>query len=114
MLDQPHANLGMDPRWVEFYPYKVRIAPGETRRFQLRVTNHEDANRRFSAQLRSVEGVKVQPQRIDAVMAAGEHLAIEIEAHFPATFVTHSLPILADVTWEGKRLGEIAEAIAYW
>jgi len=33
---------------------------------------------------------------------------------FPAVFSTHSLPALADVTWNGRHLGEIAEAIAYW
>jgi glyoxylase-like metal-dependent hydrolase (beta-lactamase superfamily II) len=43
MIDQPHPNLGMDPRWVEFYPYKVRIKAGETHRFRLRVVNHEGA-----------------------------------------------------------------------
>jgi glyoxylase-like metal-dependent hydrolase (beta-lactamase superfamily II) len=114
MLDQPHPNLGMDPRWVEFYPYKVRIGPGETVLFRLRVVNHEDAPRRFSAQLRSVEGVRLQPQNVDTVVAAGGKLEVGIEASFPNMFVTHSLPILADVTWNGKRLGEIAEAIAYW
>lgn len=118
MLDQPHPNLGMDPRWVEFYPYKVRIRPGETRRFQLRVINHETVEARFSAQLRSVEGVQLQPTHVDALIAPGAQLAFEVTATFPDTFVTHSLPILADVTWAGgdgeRRLGEIAEAVAYW
>jgi hypothetical protein len=99
---------------VEFYPYKVRIKAGETHRFRLRVVNHEGAEARFQAQLRSVEGVQVQPQRVERVIAAGAQVEIEIEATFPASFVTHSLPILADVTWNARRLGEIAEAIAYW
>jgi hypothetical protein len=79
----------------------------------LRVVNHEGADRYFSAQLHSVEGVTLQPQSVDTMIAAGGKLEVEIEARFPNTFVTHSLPILADVTWNGKRLGEIAEAIAY-
>ena len=40
ILDQPHPNLGMDPRWVEFSPYTVRIAPREKVDFVLRVINH--------------------------------------------------------------------------
>jgi hypothetical protein len=114
MIEQPHPNLGMDPRWVEFYPYKVRIEPGESVTFQLRVTNHEGVARRFSAQLRSVEGVRLLPERVDREIAAGSLVEIGIEAAFPQSFVTHSLPILADVIWGGRRLGEIAEAIAYW
>jgi len=31
----------------------------------------------------------------------------------PDGFRTHSLPVPADVTWNGRRLGEIAEAVAY-
>ncbi|MFN0170883.1 MAG: hypothetical protein ACKV22_31075 [Bryobacteraceae bacterium] len=38
----------------------------------------------------------------------------EIDVRFPARFSTHSVPVLADVTWNGRHLGEIAEAIAYW
>jgi len=38
IIDQPHPNLGMDPHWIEFYPYKVRIQPGTVVDFQLRIT----------------------------------------------------------------------------
>jgi hypothetical protein len=69
---------------------------------------------RFYAHLRSVEGVQLQPSSVETVIAPDAHLEIEIEATFPDTFVTHSLTILADVTWNDRRLGEIAEAIAFW
>jgi glyoxylase-like metal-dependent hydrolase (beta-lactamase superfamily II) len=114
MLDQPHPNLGMDPRWVEFYPYKVRIQPGESVRFELRVTNHEETAQSFSARLRSVEGVQLMPDQLTATVAPGEAAKMEVVAQFPQRFATHSLTIVADVTWAGRRLGEIAEAIAYW
>ena len=39
---------------------------------------------------------------------------ITVRVRMPQTFSTHSLPIVADVTWDGQRLGEVAEAIAYW
>ena len=39
--------------------------------------------------------------------------AVAVRVHFPQEFSTHSLPILADVDWDGQRLGEVAEAIAY-
>jgi glyoxylase-like metal-dependent hydrolase (beta-lactamase superfamily II) len=114
MLDQPHPNLGMDPRWVEFYPYKVRIQPGERVRFELRVTNHEETAQSFSARLRSVEGIQLAPEHLTAPIAPGAVAKMEVVAQFPQGFTTHSLTIVADVTWGGRRLGEIAEAIAYW
>lgn len=114
MLDQPHPNLGMDPRWVEFYPYKLRVQPGESVRFELRVTNHQEEQQTFSARLRSSEGVQLAPEELRATVAPGEVAKLAVEAQFPRRFTTHSLTIVADVTWAGRRLGGIAEAIAYW
>jgi hypothetical protein len=51
---------------------------------------------------------------ISATVAPGEVAKIEVVAEFPRRFTTHSLTIVADVTWAGRRLGEIAETIAYW
>ena len=47
-------------------------------------------------------------------MAGGEECEVVVRARMPQIFGTHSLPIVADVTWDGRRLGEVAEAIAYW
>jgi len=114
ILDQPHPNLGMDPRWVEFSPYKLRIAPGQKVDFVLRVINHEEGVRTLSARLRAADGVRLVPDQVEIKLAAGEQAQVAFVAHFPETFATHSLTIVADVTWDGRRLGEIAEAIAYW
>lgn len=114
ILDQPHPNLGMDPHWVEFYPYKVRIAPGAVVEFQVRLTNHEAESHQCTLRFRSVEGVQVEPAEINIEALAGQVTMVVITVHFPTMFMTHALPIVADVTWDGRLLGEIAEAIAYW
>ncbi len=114
VLDQPHPNMGMDPHWVEFYPYKVRIRPGDTVRFKVTVTNHEPKARVCILRFRSVEGVVLDPQEIKFRAWALTKKEYEVQATFPDAFTTHSLPIVADVTWNGRPLGEIAEAVAYW
>ncbi|MDA0747236.1 MAG: MBL fold metallo-hydrolase [bacterium] len=114
ILDQPHADMGMDPHWVEFYPYKVRIQPGETVRYTVTVRNYEEDVRVCALRFRSVEGVGLEPQEVEMRVRGGESSQCEVEARFPEAFKTHSLPVVADVTWNGQALGEIAEAIAYW
>lgn len=104
----------MDPRWVEFYPYKVRIRPGEERIFQLWVTNHDSESGSCDLVFRSVEGVEIQPDRLSLQVQGNGKAVGEIRVRFPRAFTTHSLPVLADVTWNGEGLGEIAEAVAYW
>ncbi len=114
ILDQPHPNLGMDPHWVEFYPYKVRIQPGAVVDFQVRITNHEAEPRTCALRFRAVDGVCIEPAAVTIDAAPGQVTSVGLTAHFPTAFTTHSLPIVADVTWGGRVLGEIAEAIAYW
>lgn len=114
ILDQPHPNLGMDPHWVEFYPYKVRIQPGDVVPFQVKITNHEAEPRTAILRFRSVAGVHLEPLETTIVAPPSQVTTATVMAHFPTSFTTHSLPVVADVTWNGQRLGEIAEAIAYW
>lgn len=114
ILDQPHPDLGMDPHWVEFYPYKIRIRPGDSVTFTVTVANHELEARVAGLRFRSVAGVRLEPVAVELQVPARAQERCQVKATFPETFTTHSLPILADVTWNGRPLGEMAEAIAYW
>jgi hypothetical protein len=114
MIDQPHPNIGMDPHWIEFYPYKVRITPGETLIFKVIITNYQAKAQIYQLHFLSIEGVNLWPEKTEIAVPANEKCVCQIQATFPEKIETHSLPIVADVTWNGKRLGEIAEAIAYW
>ena len=114
VVGREHADVGMDPRWIEFYPYKIRVHPGEKCDFHVWVKNHEPHPSSCVLHLRSVEGVEIDPVQMELQLDAGEKTVREIHVQFPPSFQTHSLTIVADVTWNGEALGEIAEAIAYW
>ena len=113
-LGQPHPDMGLDPRWVEFYPYKVRSRPGQRVRFQIKVTNYHDTPSHCHLCFGSVDGVGIDPSEIDLNIPPRVLGKTEIEVSLPDVFHTHSLPIVADVTWNGRRLGPIAEGIIYW
>jgi glyoxylase-like metal-dependent hydrolase (beta-lactamase superfamily II) len=114
IIDQPHPNLGMDPHWVEFYPFKVRVKPGDVVRFEVRVRNHEAETKKGSIAFRGREGVQITPDRVGIEVGAGEDASIEIVATMPNETRVHSWTIVADVMWNGKHLGEISEAVVYW
>ena len=114
ILDQPHPNMGMDPHWVEFYPYKVRIQPGETVAFNINITNHEAEARECTLRFRSVDGVQLSPRTIDLQVSGNTNTTCQVEAtsdaiHYPRT----SHRGRCHMEWEA-HLGEIAEAVAYW
>ena len=104
----------MDPHWVEIYPYKVRIVPGDTVTFEVKIKNHEPESRSCHIVYRSVAGVVLTPSEVHLEVPGDGRTSCKVTADFPYQFTTHALPVLADVTWNGKPLGEIAEAIGYW
>ena len=114
IMDQPHPSMGMDPHWVEFYPYKVRIVPGQQVMFEVRVTNHERETRACRLCFRSLDGVRLEPEHVDLRAPAQSSVSCQVRATFPNAFTSHSLPVVAEVEWNGRRLGGIAEAVAYW
>ena len=114
IIDQPHPNYGMDPHWVEFYPYKVRIRPGDTIIFTVRITNHDADQREGILRFRSVDGVLIEPEDACVQVQANSRAHYKVKVRFPHRFATHALPVVVDVTWNGQHLGPIAEAVAYW
>ena len=114
MIEQPTADMGMDPHWVEFNPYKVRVGAGDVVEFRVRVKNHE--TRASSAVLcyRGSGGAKLEPDQDRLELEAGASAVSRVTVQIPTTISTHSFTIVADVTWNDRSLGEIAEAVAYW
>ena len=82
--------------------------------FTIRVTNHEPDTRLCEVKFRSVDGTELSPAATTVEVAGGGRASCELRVTFPKVFNTHALPVVADVTWQGRTLGEIAESIAYW
>jgi glyoxylase-like metal-dependent hydrolase (beta-lactamase superfamily II) len=114
IIDRPNADYGMDPQWVEFYPYKTRVRPGDELQYEVRVRNHDAEKKTGTLLFRADPGVRLSTERIDIVVAAGETSAFPVTAVFPENRDTHAWTLVVDVTWDGVRHGEIAEAIAWW
>jgi glyoxylase-like metal-dependent hydrolase (beta-lactamase superfamily II) len=114
MIDQPHANMGMDPHWVEFYPYKIRADPGSELSFEVRIRNHESQARDCRIVLRASGGATVSPGLVDLQVAAKADTTTPVVVSLPKIREVHAWTIVADVTWNGRPYGELAEAIVWW
>ncbi|NKB71719.1 MAG: MBL fold metallo-hydrolase [Candidatus Latescibacteria bacterium] len=114
IIDQPVADMGMDPHWVEFYPYKVRVQPGEEVIFEVRVTNHEKTASQCHLRFVGTVGLVLVPGEAELVVAPGEVGTCQVRASIPKSLSSHSFTVVTDVTWNERRLGPIAEGVAYW
>ena len=114
LMGQPHPDMGLDPRWVEFYPYKKRVAPNEVVVFQVKITNYHDTPSHCALHFHSGDDVTISPETTERNIPPRALANVDVTVTVPGSFRTHSLPVIADITWNGQRLGPVAEAILYW
>jgi hypothetical protein len=106
------ANFGLEPSWVQIYPYQSLARPGDTINVQIRMTNFLPRAVRASASLVLPEGWKAQPAAVELGIAAGERGTAPLRVQIPAgySFRYPRLAIAADVTFDGQHLGQVTEA----
>jgi len=136
LIDQPDPNFGMDYRWCYFYPYRVEPAPGDRIRLELRLRNHLFKTANVVIKLKLPEGFSCPfPERtvslagktqvavpFDIIRVRADTTGLDRPYTNPAATSQIISPspdaarpgrqmITADVTINGRRIGEYAEAI---
>jgi len=113
LVADPDADIGIDPSWVELYPYQSVAAPGETRRFEIRARNHRKHAIELQVAIAMPSGWQAVPAVSRITVQPGESGKAEFAITIPRDFhAPHSrIAIAADVLADRKYLGQIAEAV---
>jgi glyoxylase-like metal-dependent hydrolase (beta-lactamase superfamily II) len=127
LIDQPDPNFGMDYRWCYFYPYRAEAGPGDRLRLEVRLRNHLFRSANVEIKLRLPAGFSCPfPERTVSI-AGKSQVAVPFDVVRAAAGRSergspHTSPgisgtptsrqvITADVTINGRRIGEYAEAL---
>lgn len=106
------ANYGLEPSWAQVYPYQSLARPGDELNLQVRLNNY--ASRPATAQvgLALPGGWQCMPAVGHCEVAAQARAVVGFRVSIPRQFEFRypRVAIAADVTWNGKRLGQITEA----
>lgn len=113
LIADPDTDVGLDPAWIQIYPYQAVAVPGRSMRFEIRARNHRRKPVELAIALQLPEGWRSRPARLKmSVPSAGTTSAV-IEVAVPSgwrgPFVRTA--IAADVVVDGRYLGQIAEAM---
>ncbi len=103
-------NFGLDPSWVRAYPYRQFILPGQRVTIEARVYNHGGSPCQVSAELRAPSGWRVE-KAAPATIPAHTEGKIRLAAVAPAHPLRRREVLGLAVHFEGRDLGEIAEAL---
>jgi glyoxylase-like metal-dependent hydrolase (beta-lactamase superfamily II) len=107
------TDIGIDPSWVELYPYQAVALPGETCQFEIRVRNHRRTPTELQVALTLPTGWQSRPEvarvNIPPLQTGMAKVSIRIPGDFPTE--PSRVAIAADVLSDGRYLGQIAEAV---
>ncbi len=111
LIDQPDPNLGLDYRWCHFYPYRARIAPGKEERLELRLRNHLFKTAEVQIRLKLPDGIECPFAERSISIRGKTQLAVPFDLTKSVGGQNGRRTVTADITINGRRLGEFAEAL---
>lgn len=107
LILQPDPNFGMDYRWCHFYPFRVVASGNEPFRAELIVRNHLFLPGKLEVRLKLPDDVACLERDRTFTMEPKSQVAVPFLLH--RTGGSGRRVAMADVTFNGRRLGEIAE-----
>lgn len=107
------TDVGLDPSWVQIYPYQATAVRGRPVLLELRARNHRSREVELELALAVPPGWRSRPERVHLrVPAAGTataHVSMTVPLDWPGP--NERRAIAADVIADGVYLGQIAEAV---
>jgi glyoxylase-like metal-dependent hydrolase (beta-lactamase superfamily II) len=111
LIDQPDPNFGMDVRWCRFYPFRSFVPAGARFQIELLVRNHLYRSASVQVELRLPAGIACDQPAQRIVINGKREASIPFALRRTAVSNNGREVITADITVNGRHLGEYAEAI---
>jgi glyoxylase-like metal-dependent hydrolase (beta-lactamase superfamily II) len=113
LVADPVPEFGMDPSWVQIYPYQAMATAGERCRLELRVRNHRPRSIDVQLALCLPAGWRCEPAEVRMSVGAGSSERSKVDIFVPSSPVSPWMrrAIAADAKVDGVYLGQIAEAV---
>jgi len=107
------TDVGLDPSWLQIYPYQAIAIRGRPVAVQLRVRNHRPVELSLEIALCLPPQWRSTPGEVRLKVAAGGTGTTTVELIVPSSWSgpNERRAIAADVTANGIHLGQIAEAV---
>ncbi|HZP05135.1 MAG TPA: MBL fold metallo-hydrolase [Terracidiphilus sp.] len=112
LIADPATDMGLDPSWVQIYPYQAIIRPEEPHKLEIRVRNHYAKPMQLEITLALPTGWVSTPSKIALSVPAGSTGTHALDIVIPRNAYRSGerRAIAADVVANGVYLGQIAEA----
>jgi len=107
--DEP--NCGIDEQWIRFYPYGLKAKPGQTVQISLKVFNHSQVSRRFTAELNLPTGFGASRADASLTIPPLTEQQVDFDLLVGTSIERGTYVLTADVAWARWNLPHWTEAI---
>jgi glyoxylase-like metal-dependent hydrolase (beta-lactamase superfamily II) len=113
ILPDQSGILGIEPAWIQIHPYHMKGCPGETLAGEVRIRAPAARSSRVEFSWVLPEGWETAPAADAVDVAEGEAVARQFTMKIPPGFRFARLrrAVSLDVILDGKRMGQITEAV---
>ncbi|HWR15006.1 MAG TPA: MBL fold metallo-hydrolase [Terriglobales bacterium] len=107
------TDFGLDPSWVQIYPYQAVATADEPCSLEIRVRNHGPEPMKLQIALSLPQGWMSTPSQFELQVAPRSLGKQAVQIRIPRSVyqLGHRRAIVADVLANGVHLGQIAEAV---
>jgi glyoxylase-like metal-dependent hydrolase (beta-lactamase superfamily II) len=107
------ANFGLEPSWTQIYPYQSLARPGDAINLEIRMINFLPRAAQAQVALVVPAGWTVEPSSRSLDLGPGERGRTGFRVQIPASYAFRypRVALAADVVYDGRHLGQIAEAV---
>jgi len=110
-IDQPDPNFGMDVGWCRFYPYLSTAGCGGDFSVDLLVRNHLFRPAAIAVTIKTSDGLECRNPSRGFTIPEKTQAVVSFSLHRNAGEAARRGVITADITINGRRMGEYAEAL---
>jgi uncharacterized membrane protein len=108
LVDYPYD---FDPFWVRAEPYRVKVRAGESVELSVIVRNFRSRVQTHHVEVHTPSGLSADPSRLDGELPAETRKPFRIKLNAAAEASPGVRIVAFDVTLDGRRYGEIFDAI---
>ena len=112
LIDQPDPNFGMDSRWCRFYPFRSILKDSDSFTVELFLRNHLFKAAAVEVRLKYPDGLACDSPVRKFTVEAKKQVSVPFTLKRTASGPGGRTVLTADVTINGRRIGEYAEALA--
>lgn len=113
LIANPVTDFGLDPAWVQIYPYQAVAAAGQLCRLEIRVRNHGPEPMQIEAALCLPASWTSSPSRISMTVPPRSSASHDVSISIPHDAYTpgQRRAIAVDILANGVHHGQIAESV---